>query len=159
MPALDELSRSDHVLRDGTRFSELGDADRNEVSLRLLSDPEVYRLELEYLFGRNWIMLAHESEVPNPGDYVMRHIGEDPVILTRSSDGELHVLLNVCTHRGMMICRAEGGKGTQFKCPYHGFTFTKPHRSKWLRPNRLARRKDWPRMTRICADEFFSYPR
>src|SRR5437867_2948311 len=41
----------------------------------------------------------------------------------------------------------------------HGFTFTKPHRSKWLRPNRLARRKDWPRMTRICADEFFSYPR
>src|SRR5437763_1660539 len=124
MSALDELSRSGPVLRDGTPLSELGDPDRYEVSLRLLSDPEVYRLELEHLFARNWIMLGHESEVANPGDYVMRHIGEDPVILTRASDGELHVLLNVCTHRGMMICRAEGGKGTQFRCPYHGFTFT-----------------------------------
>ncbi len=124
MAVIERLGQRDPVLRDGTRFSELWNPDRYEVSRRLLSDPEVYRLELETLFGRNWVMLGHESEVPNPGDYVMRHIGEDPVILTRSSDGELNVLLNVCTHRGMMICRSEGGKGTQFKCPYHGFTFT-----------------------------------
>src|SRR5437763_14852811 len=112
MSTLDELSRSDPVLRDGTRFSELGDMERHEIALRVLSDPEVYRLELERLFARNWTMLGFDSEVANPGDYVMRHIGEDPVILTRDSNGELNVLLNVCTHRGMMICRAEGGKGT-----------------------------------------------
>lgn len=126
MPIQDKLKlrREDPMLRDGTRLSELYDPDRYEVSLRLLSDPEIYRLELERLFGRNWNLLGHESEVANPGDYVMRHIGEDPVLLTRDNDGELHVLLNACTHRGMMICRSEGGKGTQFKCPYHGFTFT-----------------------------------
>lgn len=119
-----ELRRGDPVLRDGTRLSELADPEHYEVSMRLLSDPELYDLELERLFARCWNLIAHESEVPNPGDYVMRYIGEDPIILTRASDGELNVLLNVCSHRGMMICRAEGGKGKQFKCPYHGWIYS-----------------------------------
>jgi len=125
MAVLDrELRRGDPVLRDGTRLSELADPEHYEVSMRLLSDPEIYDLELEHLFARSWNLVAHESEVPNPGDYVMRYIGEDPIILTRGADGELNVLLNVCSHRGMMICRAEGGKGKQFKCPYHGWTYS-----------------------------------
>jgi nitrite reductase/ring-hydroxylating ferredoxin subunit len=112
------------VLRDGTPLSELMDPDHYEVSMRLLADPEIYRWELETLFGRGWNLLGHESEVPESGDYVMRHIGEDPVIVTRDRSGGINVLLNVCTHRGMTVCRAEGGKGTQFKCPYHGWTFS-----------------------------------
>jgi phenylpropionate dioxygenase-like ring-hydroxylating dioxygenase large terminal subunit len=112
------------VLRDGTPFSDLIDYEHNEVSMRVLSDPEVYRHELEHLFAKTWNLLGHESEIADPGDYVMRYIGEDAVIMTRDSKGEINVLLNVCSHRGMMVCRAEGGKGTQFKCPYHGWTFS-----------------------------------
>lgn len=121
---VNETDAAGTVLRDGTRFADLIDPEHYEVSLRLLSDPEIYRLELERIFARSWNFLGHESEVPNPGDYVMRHIGEDPVIVTRDSQGQINVLLNVCAHRGMMVCRAEGGKGTQFKCPYHGWTFS-----------------------------------
>jgi phenylpropionate dioxygenase-like ring-hydroxylating dioxygenase large terminal subunit len=112
------------VLGDGTPLSDLIDFDKYEVSMRLLNDPEVHRLELKHLFGRAWNLLGHESEIPSPGDYIMRYIGEDPVIVTRDRDGEINVLLNVCAHRGMMICRSEGGKGTQFRCPYHGWTFS-----------------------------------
>jgi phenylpropionate dioxygenase-like ring-hydroxylating dioxygenase large terminal subunit len=111
-------------LADGTPFGSLIDYERREVSLRLLADPEVYRHELIHIFGKVWNPVAHESEIPNPGDYVMRYIGEDSVIVTRDKAGEIHVLLNVCSHRGMQICRAEGGKGNQFKCPYHGWTFS-----------------------------------
>jgi phenylpropionate dioxygenase-like ring-hydroxylating dioxygenase large terminal subunit len=79
---------------------------------------------MKNLFGRTWNLLGHESEIPQPGDYVMRYIGLDPVIITRDRQMGINVLLNICTHRGMQICRAEGGKGATFKCPYHGWSFS-----------------------------------
>jgi phenylpropionate dioxygenase-like ring-hydroxylating dioxygenase large terminal subunit len=99
------------------------DVERREASLRLFSDVEVYRAEQQWLFGRCWNVVAHESEVPGAGDFVARRIGDDPVIVTRDRDGELNVLLNVCTHRGMQVCRSEAGSVSNFKCPYHGWVF------------------------------------
>jgi phenylpropionate dioxygenase-like ring-hydroxylating dioxygenase large terminal subunit len=130
MTLLDEgISKNlDHptgpVLSDGTPLRSLIDYDKREVSMRLLSDPEVFKLEMAHLFGKTWNLLGHESEIPEPGDYIMRQIGLDPVIVTRDRSGGINVLLNVCTHRGMQICRSEGGKGATFKCPYHGWSFS-----------------------------------
>lgn len=112
------------VLSDGTPLRDLIDYEKREVSMRLLSDPEIFRLELKNLFAKTWNLLGHESEIAQPGDYIMRQIGLDPVIVTRDRKMGINVLLNVCTHRGMQICRAEGGKGSTFKCPYHGWSFT-----------------------------------
>jgi phenylpropionate dioxygenase-like ring-hydroxylating dioxygenase large terminal subunit len=112
------------TLRDGTRFGDLFDPEFREVSMRVLSDEEIYRLEMKYLFPKIWNLVGHVSEIPESGDYMMRHVGEDAVIITRDRNGDIHAMLNVCTHRGMQVCRAEGGKGTQFKCPYHGWIFS-----------------------------------
>ena len=111
------------VLRDGTSLRDLIDVEKREVSLRVLTDPELYQLELERLFARAWIGVAHESEIPNPGDFVLRSMGEDSVIVTRGSDGRIDVLLNVCSHRGMQVCRTDSGTATSFRCPYHGWVF------------------------------------
>jgi phenylpropionate dioxygenase-like ring-hydroxylating dioxygenase large terminal subunit len=111
------------ILSDGTPLADLIDLERHEVSMRVLSDPEIYRLELKRLFSRAWTVLAHETEVPRAGDFVSRNIGEDPVIVTRGRDGAVNVLLNVCSHRGMQVCRADAGNEKMFKCPYHGWTF------------------------------------
>jgi nitrite reductase/ring-hydroxylating ferredoxin subunit len=111
------------VLSDGTGFDQLIDPEDHTVSLRLFTDPEIYRWELERLFTRAWIVLAHESEIPNPGDYVSRSIGQDPVIVSRDESGDVHVLLNVCAHRGMQVCRAEYGHANTFRCPYHGWIY------------------------------------
>lgn len=92
--------------------------------MRVLTDPDVYRLELERVFAKTWNFIGHVSEIPNANDYVMRYIGEDPVIVTRHASGEINVLLNVCSHRGMVICRADQGKAAHFRCPYHGWTFS-----------------------------------
>jgi phenylpropionate dioxygenase-like ring-hydroxylating dioxygenase large terminal subunit len=110
-------------LSDGTPFSELVDERDHTVSTRVFADPEIYRLELERLFSRAWIPLAHVSEIPNPGDYVSRSIGQDPVVVTRDDDGEIQILLNVCAHRGMQVCRAELGNTRLFRCPYHGWIY------------------------------------
>jgi nitrite reductase/ring-hydroxylating ferredoxin subunit len=111
------------LLSDGTSIEELVDAERRTVALRVLTDPEVYELELKRVFARAWVAVAHESEIAKPGDYVMRYIGEDPVIVTRGGDGQVNVMLNVCSHRGMQVCRAEIGNAKSFRCPYHGWVY------------------------------------
>src|SRR5882757_10967550 len=115
--------RTGPTLRDGSTIGDLVDLDRREVMMRVLSDPEVYRLELERIFARAWIAVAHVSELPDTGDFVLRYIGEDKVIVTRTAKGDVSVLLNVCAHRGFEVCWADEGNATSFKCPYHGWAF------------------------------------
>ncbi|WP_319457034.1 MULTISPECIES: aromatic ring-hydroxylating oxygenase subunit alpha [unclassified Mycobacterium] len=111
------------VLSDGTAVVDLVDLERREVSRRVYSDPEIFRLELDRVFARSWVFLAHESELANPGDYVLRYLGQDQVIVNRSSDGQVNVLLNACAHRGMALCFADKGAATQFKCRFHGWLY------------------------------------
>jgi nitrite reductase/ring-hydroxylating ferredoxin subunit len=116
-------NRRGPVLSDGTKLSELINFDKREVSKRVLRDPEIYRLELKRIFARSWVAVGHTAEIPNAGDFVTRHIGQDSVIVTRGRDGEVSILLNACSHRGMEVCWADHGNQSNFKCPYHGWAF------------------------------------
>src|SRR5688500_12889663 len=89
----------------------------------IYSDPLVFERERESLFSRTWQFLAHESEIPAPGDYVVRRILDDSFIVARGADAQVRVLLNVCRHRGMQVCRAEAGHTSMFRCPYHAWTY------------------------------------
>ena len=103
--------------------SDLIDTENREVSVAALHDPDLYELELERIFAKAWLMLGHESEIPNVGDYVVRLMGEDQVIVARAADGQVHVSLNVCPHRAMHVCIADSGNARVHKCIYHGWAF------------------------------------
>lgn len=90
---------------------------------RVFSDPEVWEVEKERIFGKAWIYLAHISELKEPGDYVLRYIGDNPFIVNRDKTGKIGAFLNACTHRGTQLCRAARGNAKTFRCPYHGWTF------------------------------------
>ena len=110
-------------LADGTAISDLVDLEMREVKLRTLSDREIYDIEQEKIFGKIWLLLGHESEIPNKGDFMQRHMGEDPVIVSRDRKDEIHVMLNVCPHRGMKITTHESGNTNVHTCIYHGWAF------------------------------------
>src|SRR3546814_15834886 len=76
-------------------------------TLRVMNDEGIYRLEMERIFAKTWLLLGHESEIPKSGDFIVRDMGEDNVIVTRDRQGEIHVSLNVCPHRGMKVCLGE----------------------------------------------------
>lgn len=86
-------------------------------------DQEALERELATIYGENWIFIGHESEVPAPGDYVTRSMGANPVIMSRTEDGDIHVMLNSCTHRGTEVCKLAYGNTTTFRCGYHGWVF------------------------------------
>lgn len=103
--------------------SVLAGVGAGQVRAAIYSDPAVYQLERERLFARTWQFLAHESEIPEPGDFVVRRIVDDSFIVARDDSGAVRVLLNVCRHRGMQVCRAEAGRAALFRCPYHAWTY------------------------------------
>ena len=98
---------------------EKGTLDRN-----VFVDQDIYQQELEQIFGRAWLNICHESLVPNPNDFFLTYMGEDPIIITRDSKGELHAFLNMCRHRGNRVVRADDGNAKNFMCTYHGWTFS-----------------------------------
>lgn len=87
------------------------------------TDPEIFELELERLFGRAWLILGHESQIKNPGDFFTSRMGLQPVIVTRHTDGSIQVLVNRCAHRGSRVCELASGNARQFVCAYHGWTY------------------------------------
>jgi len=101
----------------------ISDVRRGRVPATVYSDPELFELERRRLFGRAWMFLAHESEIPDPGDYVVRRIVEDSFIVCRDEEGSVRVLFNMCLHRGMQVCRSELGNASHFRCPYHAWTY------------------------------------
>ena len=111
------------LLSDGTSFDDLVRTDTREVSMRVLSDRELYEIEMDKVFSKTWIMLAHDTEIPKSGDYVVRDLGDDQVIVSRAAGGKIHVSLNICPHRGMRVCTAEAGNALTHRCIYHGWAF------------------------------------
>lgn len=89
----------------------------------IFGDPDLYRLELEQIFGRLWVFVAFESEISGKGDFVVRNIGEDRFIVIKGDDGRIRALLDRCSHRGAQVCRGEQGNTKGFVCPYHGWSY------------------------------------
>ena len=94
------------------------------VHRSVYTDPAIFALEIERVFGRSWLYLAHDSELPNPGDYVVRHMGTQAVIVTRDGDGGVAAIFNRCSHRGATLCAFDRGHAPHgHVCPYHGWRF------------------------------------
>ena len=96
----------------------------------LYSDEEVFDDEMDRIFWRGWVFVGHESEVPQPGDWVTRMIGLEPVIMVRGADGIVRVLSNRCAHRGTALCWTESSSDTLCDLPrlggYCGIRITSP---------------------------------
>src|SRR5438034_359894 len=89
-----------------------------------LTSEALHRAELEHIFNRCWLYLGHESEIPEPGDFVRRTVATRPLFFVRSrTTGDVRVFANSCIHRGATICRRDRGNVKSFQCFYHAWTF------------------------------------
>jgi len=102
-----------------------GTIDNNSliVDRRVFTDQQVFGKEIEELFERGWIFLAHETQVPNAGDYVSVYAGQQPLIVCRGSDGKINAFVNSCRHRGAKVGHLSKGNARRFLCNYHGWVY------------------------------------
>ncbi len=87
------------------------------------TDPAVFELEAEKIFHKYWLYAGHVSQIPNPGDYFLRNVLDESLIIIRGDDGQVHALYNVCRHRGSQICWEETGHMGNLVCPYHAWVY------------------------------------
>ena len=88
------------------------------------ADDTLYHAEMEYIFGRHWLFVASEPEIPEGGDYRTFQIGPWPIFVLRRDDGSIAAFHNTCRHRGSRILQQDAGiAGSQLQCPYHRWTY------------------------------------
>ena len=89
----------------------------------LYSDPAVFAEEKRRLFYKSWQIVAHESELPNPGDYVCATVVDQSLFVLRGGDGVVRAFFNVCQHRAHELLKGKGTVKSVIVCPYHAWSY------------------------------------
>ena len=96
----------------------------HQVPYRIYTDSEIYAEEQQRIFrGKIWNFVGLASEVPKTGDYVTRYVGDTPVVMVRSDDKSINVLVNKCCHRGNLVCTKTRGNAKHLTCVYHNWIY------------------------------------
>jgi nitrite reductase/ring-hydroxylating ferredoxin subunit len=103
--------------------SDLIDLEAGTLSREAFSSEEIFRREVERVFGPAWSFVGHTSQLASAGDFFLSRVGLESVIVSRDAAGTIHVLLNSCRHRGMPACRYDNGNTDSFTCSYHGWSY------------------------------------
>lgn len=95
----------------------------DRVHTSLYQDAAIFEEEIDRIFSKTWVWVAHASEVPTKNSFKTSFVGRQPVIVTRDKGDDIHVLLNRCRHRGASVCEQRKGKTSVFVCSYHGWSY------------------------------------
>lgn len=91
---------------------------------RYYTDPGIFGHEIESFYLNSWICAGRAETIPRTGDYFLREIAQESIIVVRDSAGQVRAFYNVCRHRGTRICELPEGKfAGRIMCPYHGWTY------------------------------------
>ncbi len=109
-------------LREGDAKFCMNPAESFTIPARFYTDPEIYQMEKEAIFYRNWWCMGHKSQVSSAGQYLTAQIHEQNVFVVRGRDGQLNAFYNVCPHRGHELLDGRG-RANLIVCPYHAWSF------------------------------------
>ncbi len=85
---------------------------------------EIFAEEKEKIHARHWQCVGRASAFIKPGDFQLRTVADESLIIVRDRAGELHAFFNVCRHRGTQLCRETKGQLSEtIQCPYHAWTY------------------------------------
>lgn len=96
---------------------------KDHIRTPMYEDPRLFEEEMQKIFKKTWVWVAHESEFPEKGSFKLSQVGLEPVIVVRDRKGAIHVMVNRCRHRAATVCEVKKGKTSSFQCPYHGWGY------------------------------------
>ncbi|MEM9283542.1 MAG: aromatic ring-hydroxylating dioxygenase subunit alpha [Verrucomicrobiota bacterium] len=128
------------ILSEVQRVADLPFEDSLTLPAQAYTSQEFFDWEVENIFRKEWLCLAHVSQIPAIGDFLNVDLLGEPLLVVRDKSENIHVHSRVCPHRGMDIMPpgfghdghipAEARNGESdcghtriFLCPYHSWTF------------------------------------
>lgn len=88
--------------------------------------PDYFERERAHIFRDAWLLACHESEIPHPGDFVVKRaaIFNASIVIVRGNDGIVRAFHNVCQHRGnKLVCNDGYGRTQALFCKFHGWAY------------------------------------
>jgi Rieske 2Fe-2S family protein len=90
---------------------------------RYFVSPEVFAQEQDRIFSKQWVLVGHQSQLAEAGDYFITEVATESLIIVRDKGGEVHGFYNVCRHRGTRLREDRNGHLSAIQCPYHAWTY------------------------------------
>jgi choline monooxygenase len=96
------------------------------ISTEFYTSKELFNTCKDKLFVPSWQFIGSTEWVNQPGDafpfILLEDYLDEPLVLTRDMQQMIHLLSNVCTHRGNLVL-ARPGHSNHLRCRYHGRQF------------------------------------
>jgi Rieske 2Fe-2S family protein len=90
---------------------------------RYFVSPEIFAEEQAKIFFKEWLLVGHQSQIADAGDYVVQQVIGESLIVIRDKSREIHGFYNVCRHRGTRLKEDTCGHASAIQCPYHAWTY------------------------------------
>jgi len=96
------------------------------LSTEFYTEAKYFEKAKEKIFARSWQLIGDTSFVPETGDCypinLLEHYLNEPLVITKDKQSQVHCLSNVCTHRGNILI-AQACHTSNIRCRYHGRLF------------------------------------
>src|SRR5215475_7154565 len=94
------------------------------LAQRYFVSREIFAQEQEKIFSKEWVLVGHQSQIAQAGNYFTVEIARESVIIVRDKRGAIHGFYNVCRHRGSRLIEDGNGRlSVGIQCPYHAWTY------------------------------------
>ena len=87
-------------------------------------DPRLEKLERVGVFSATWQAVGRVDQVSEKGHFFIADVAGEPVVVVRGEDDLLRAFYNVCRHHAAAVVTETQGCAKQFRCPYHGWTYS-----------------------------------
>lgn len=118
------ISKDTHQAAEHYRTASFVDMGTQDISIDRYTSREWHELEKEKLWKKTWQVACRVEDIPEVGNTYVYDICDDSVILVRTAENTIKAYVNACLHRGNALCLEDETHKTEFRCPYHGYTWS-----------------------------------
>ena len=90
---------------------------------RYFVSPDIFGEELEKIFRGQWVLVGHQSQLGEAGDYFIAEVAGESLVLASDQRSTIRGFYNVCRHRGSRLLQEQMGNAASIRCPYHAWTY------------------------------------
>lgn len=83
---------------------------------------DLWELERQTIFRKEWFAAGFASDVPNIGDYLPVSVAGWELLFVRGKDAVVRAFHNICRHRGTKLVHTPGN-GNFIRCGWHCWTY------------------------------------
>src|SRR5437016_11151984 len=107
----------------GNKTVEIFTSGAKTLPQRYFVSPEIFAEEQKEIFSKEWLLVGHQSQIAQAGDYFVTQVAGESFIVTRDQGSVIRAFYNVCRHRGTRLKEDVCGHASAIQCPYHAWTY------------------------------------